>query len=281
MTKVNQIKTELDTMNELEHLTDMLEQSAAMSIAKMRGDIMNSRPFFREIWRINGIMKQIVPMNPETVHKHLVVLVGIDWGIPGNLLNLVSQKAKDLQREYVADVIVSGKMVHANFRSDDGPTVYLFSSPQDSSLADIQPIYRIVARYAEVTIVYPRFESLSEQTVSTAYFSSVKKSSATKKATPGSKSAIDATKFMIEPSPQEITNYLNEAVVGLTLHHYFSEAKLAYSAAQMVTMRNGHDNAKQQSKKLQSKFHRARRELVDSKLRELYNSRPTSGRRVS
>ena len=276
MTKLAKLKTDLRTMNELEDLTDMLEQTAARSIARMRSSIMNSRPFFREIWRINGILKQLTPPAPEVVHKHLIVMIGIDWGMPGNLLNLVVKEATQLQQAHGADMLIAGKMAHGYFRNNDGHTVHFFSAPKDSVLADIQPIYKVVAGYAKVTIVYPSFESLSKQTVETASFSisdhdaveieeNINRTSI--------EQAIAAGRFIVEPSAQEIVNYLNEAVVGMTVHHYFAESMLAYSAAQMVAMRNGHDNAKQEGKKMQTRYHRARRELIDSKLRELYNSR--------
>ncbi len=275
MKKLDALKTEMRTMHDLEDLTNMLEQTAARTIAQMRTSIMDSRPFFRETWRIYGILKQLTPPSPEVVHKHLIVVIAIDWGMPGNLLTKVSDEAARLQKMHGADMLVAGKMAHPRFRSDDGHTVHFFSAPKDISLSDIQPIYKVVAGYAKVTLVYPRFESLSKQTVQTTSFSASQNEQTilTQDDAASSMSVIDPARFVVDPSPQYIANYLNEAVVGLTVHHYFAESILAYSAAQMVAMRNGHDNAKQEGKKIQSRYHRARRELIDSKLRELYGSR--------
>ncbi len=275
MTKINGLKHELSAMHDLEDLTNMLEQTAARTIAQMRTNIVNSRPFFREVWRIYGILKQLTPPPPEVVHKHLVVAIGIDWGMPGNLLSRVVDKAAELQQVHGADMLIAGKMAHSRFRDQDGHTIHFFSAPKDNALADIQPIYKVVAGYAKVTIVYPRFESLSKQTVVTASFSVSKQEQPLDESVPDAEShqAIDASRFIIDPDPQAIANYLNEAVVGLTVHHYFAESILAYSAAQMVAMRNGHDNAKEEGKKIRTRYHRARRELIDSKLRELYGSR--------
>jgi F0F1-type ATP synthase gamma subunit len=84
---------------------------------------------------------------------------------------------------------------------------------------------------------------------------------------------VEAGRFIIEPDAQSLANYVNETIVGLSLYHYFAEAMLAYSAAQMIAMRTSYENAKEESKKLHSSYHRARREIIDSKLRELYGSR--------
>lgn len=276
MTKLGSLKNDLKVMGDLESLTDVLEQTAARSIVRMRTNILNSRPYFREIWRINNILKKLTPPAPEVVHKHLVVLIGLDWGMTGNLLNLVCNEASRLQKAHGTDLLVAGKMAYSYFRDYDGHTVHFFSVPRNASLVDIQPIYKVVAGYAKVTMVYPVFESLSKQSVATASFSIGDRKITDKDAGSNESSIqdeIESGRFIVDPSPQEIVNYLNEAVVGLTVHHYFAESMLAYSAAQMIAMRNGHDNAKKERKKIQMRYHRADRELVDIKLRELYNSR--------
>lgn len=279
MTKIDGLKKDLATMRNLEALTNMLEQTAARSISQMRENILNSRAFFSEVWRIYGVLKQLTPPTPEVVHKHLVVGVGVDWGMPGNLLHKLINETERIQKQHEADLLIAGKMAHGHFRGQNQQTIHFFSSPKDPTLADIQPIYKVVASYAKVTIVYPRFESLSRQPIQTASFSLNESAEETearqKEQTGGSRleTTIAADRFIIDPDPQTISNYLNEAVVGLTVHHYFAEAALAYSAAQMVAMRNSHDNAKQESKKLQVKYNSARRAVIDSKIRELYGTR--------
>lgn len=276
MTKIDSLKKELKVMNELENLTAMLEQTSAHTIARMKTNIMDSRPFFLEVWRIHAILKQLAPPPPEVIHKHLVVVIGIDWGMPGNLLNRVIDEAKVIQKAHSADMLIAGKMAHSRFRDeDDDHTVHFFSAPKDALLVDIQPIYKIIAGYAKIIIVYPNFESISKQNVTTISLSINDKENevVSINSTTNTSEDIAAKRFIVYPNPQVISNYLNEAVIGLTVHHYFAESILAYSAAQMVAMRNSHDNAKTESKKTKVRYNRARRELIDSKLRELYGSR--------
>jgi len=276
MKKIEPLKKELKVMKELENLTAMLEQTSAHTIARMKTNIVGSRPFFLEVWRIHAILKQLAPPPPEVIHKHLIVVIGIDWGMPGNLLNRVIAEAKILQKTHNADMLVAGKMAHNYFRDeDDDHTIHFFSVPKDALLTDIQPIYKIIAGYAKVIIVYPNFESLSKQNVTTVSLSIDNKEDEGTLINPALDKSVNisSNRFIVYPNPQTISNYLNEAAIGLTVHHYFAESILAYSAAQMVAMRNSHDNAKTESKKTRVKYNRARRELIDSKLRELYGSR--------
>ena len=275
MKKLGPISSQLHTMKDLEEITNVLEQTAARTISQLRKTIIDSRPFFREVWRIYAILKQLSPPSPEVVHKHLIVAIGVDWGMPGNLLNRMVAEAEKLRNQYGADLLVAGKMAHNRFKRDDERTVHFFSVPKGSTLVDIQPIYKVIASYAKVTIVYPKFESLLKQSIMAVSLSVNDKEQFDDEMDDkiDSIDTIRASRFIIDPNPQEIANYLNEAIIGLTVYHYFAESMLAYSAAQMIAMRNGHDNAKKEADKLQTLYYRERRETIDSKLRELYGSR--------
>ena len=273
MTKLDGLRTKMRTMNDLEDITNMLEQVAARDIAQMREQILQSRPFFQQFWSIYRVLKGIAPLSPDVVHKHLVVLIGIDWGMPGDLQNKVIREAEKQYIAHGADILIAGKMAHSRFRENEDRTIHYFNAPKQSSLKDISPIYKTVAKYAHVTFVYPQFESLSKQVVRTASMSNGSEPSKEDTANQTNAETIEVKRFIIEPDERTLANYLNETIVGLSLYHYFAEAMLAYSAAQMVAMRNSYENAKEESKKLHGQYHRARREIIDTKLRELYGSR--------
>lgn len=272
MSTKESLKRDLEMMRGLETLTSMLEQTATRRVAKMRTDILNSRNYFDQVWRIYGILRRLTPPAPEVVHKHLVVGIGIDWGMSGSLPNRVMDKVVDEQKINGSDLLIAGKMSHSRFRSNSDHTIHFFSSPKDITLEKIRPIYKTVAGYERSTIVYPRFSSLSTQEILTASFS-IGGPDKDQFGERNKKERIDPERFIVYPNPQDLANYLNEAIVGLTIHHYFAESILAYSAAQMVAMRNSHDNAKNEGKHTQILYNKARREDIDSKLRELYGSR--------
>lgn len=278
MTKIDGIKQEMRTMKDLEDLTNMLEQVAARDIALMRSQILASRPFFQEFWKMYGVLKQLTPPPPEVIHKQLVVAIGIDWGMPGSLLHRVLDTAQDTYEQHGADLLLVGKMTHQRFQNQSDRTVHMFSAPKKSSLRDIEPIYALVAKYAHTTFVYPKFETLSKQTVEEAFLT-IGDTAASHSAEleQQAQQPVAAQRFLIEPNAQEIANYMNKTVVGLSLYHYFAESMLAYSAAQMVAMRDSYDNAKDASKSLSLRYHKAQRANIDAKLRELYGSRVGGG----
>lgn len=280
MARIEGLQQEITTMQDLENLTNMLEQVAARDIALMRTQILDSRPFFREFWRIYNVLKQLTPPAPDVIHKQLVVAIGIDWGMPGGLLNRVLAAAKKEYDRYGADLMLVGRMTHSRFQNDSDRTVHLFSAPRKSSLRDIEPIYSLVSKYARVTFVYPRFESLAKQSVAINHLSTdeaAEQLAAETDSDQDEAKVVAAGRFIIEPNAQEIANYMNQTVVGLSMYHYFAEAMLAYNAAQMVAMRDSYDNAKEATKTLRLRYHKARREIIDAKLRELYGTRMGGG----
>lgn len=265
MPKLDAIKNELRTVQELGEMTKVLEETAARDISQMRERILKSRPYFTEAWNIHAILKKLVPLPPQVLNKQLVVGITLEWGMTGSLLGQVLDKIEELYERHEADLLLTGKMGRTRFSDRNERTVHFFSVPKKATYNDIEELYKITAKYAHVHIVYPKFESLSKQTVAVASLSA-------KKLDEVDENEISAERFVIEPDVQSVVDYMNEVVVGLAVYSYFSEALLAYSAAQMVAMRAAHDNAKQEQKRLNIKYNKARRELIDSKLRELHEN---------
>jgi F-type H+-transporting ATPase subunit gamma len=270
MPKLDTIKNDMSTVEDLSTLTRVLEETAARDIAQMRKRIIESRPYFQEAWKIFNVLQKVAPQAPDVLNKHLVIAITLDWGMTGSLLNRVVDKAEELYDRYEADLMLTGKMGRQRFANRDERTIHLFNVPKKAAYNDIEPLYAIVAKYAQVHFVYPRFESIGKQVVSVASMSvrdNDKKKKMREEGDP-----IEASRFVIEPNIPDVVNYMNKVIVGLVVYNYFSEALLAYSAAQMVAMRSANDNTKDARRRLLIRYNKARRELVDSKLREQYES---------
>lgn len=266
MSKVEKLKNELKTVEELGEMTRVLEETAARDIANMRERILASRPYFQEAWKINKVMQQLTPPPPKVLNKQLVIAITLEWGMTGSLLTHVLDKAEELYEHHQADLLLTGKMGRDRFEDRDERTIHLFNVPKKATYNDIEEVYKIASKYTYIHFVYPKFESLTTQTVTVA-------SITTKKENENKDGGIATKRFIIEPNIEELVDYMNQVVVGMVVYSYFSEALLAYSAAQMVSMRAAYDNSKEQHKRLNVKYNKARREAIDSKLRELYESR--------
>ncbi len=257
------LKNEIAAIEELSDMTSVLEQVAAKEISRMRQRVLDSRPFFSEAWRIYRTLHQVAPINPQVVKQDLVVMITLNWGMFGNLLNRVIERADEVYKKYTADLLVTGRLGQAEFVHRDERTMHFFQLSNKATFQDMLPLQKILATYAQVHFVFPRYYKASHQEVETV---SLIVSDASKK----SDEPIAPGQFLIEPDVQQVANYLNQTIVGVLAFNFFQEALLAYNASQMLSMRNAHDQATEEQERLTFEYHKARRAQIDAKLRELH-----------
>ena len=266
MSSIETLKQDIRVIGELGEITEVLEQVAAKNIIETRSGIMKSRNFFEEAWMIYNIVRAATEIGPEVNDRDLIIMITPNKGMSGNLLNRVINKAEDLYTKRKADLLITGKKGHNHFMNRDERTIHFFSIPNNASFEDIEPLRKIVSKYSRVHFVYPRYISMTQQEVQIASLINEKKE--TDVDIKGNN--VNASRFIFEPSMEEVVNYLNKTIIGVLFFNYFSESLLAYNAAQMLAMKDAHDNAMDQSKDLLFRYHKLRREVIDSKLRDLY-----------
>src|SRR5690606_5663549 len=220
------LKNEIKAIDELSDMTNVLEQVAAKEISRMRQRILDSREFFQEAWRIYRIMHQITPVSPDVVKQDLVVMITLNWGMFGSLLNRVVDKSEELYQKYSADLLITGKMGQATFLNRDERTTHFFQIPNNATYQDMDQLKKVLAKYAQVHFVFPKYYKASQQEVEVVSLivSDGKKNT---------EEPIAPKQFTIEPNVQDVANYLNQTIVGVLAFNYFQEALLAYNAAQM------------------------------------------------
>ena len=271
MQSIEAIKNQLQTVKELEELTTALEQIAAAEMLHIRERILRSRPFIEETWRIYGLLHSLVPLAPEVKDKDLVLLITLNRGMAGTLVNKVVRVGERLYEEKKGDLLITGKKGHNHFMGRDERTVHFFAINNDVRYDEMEPLKKIVGQYARIHIVFPRYYSSSRQDVEIVSLTSSSKDDPA--LTAKEKLTVSPSQLRIEPDLQTVVNYFNQAVVSVMVYSCFSEALLAYNAAQMLAMHNAHDNAEEERKKMTAHYHKFRRELIDVKLRELQKSR--------
>ena len=264
--QLESLKNEISAIEELSDMTSVLEQVAAKEISRMRQRILNSRPFFQEAWRVYRVLHQVAPVSPEVIKQDLVVMITLNWGMFGSLLNKVVSRTEEVYQKYNADLLITGRLGQAEFMHRDERTVHFFQISNKATYQDLAAMQKILATYAQVHFVFPRYIKASLQEVETV---SLIFSDGTNR----EDQSIAPTQFIIEPDVQKVSNYLNQTIVGVLAFNFFQEALLAYNASQMLAMRNAHDHAKEEQERLTLDYHKARREQIDAKLRELHGNK--------
>ncbi len=274
MSSIEALKQDIKVIAELGEITEVLEQVAAKNIMETRSDILKSRDFFDEAWKIYNVIRNTTEIGPEVIDRDLIVVITPNRGMSGNLLNRVIDKAEELYKKHKADLLITGKKGHNHFINRDERTIHFFSIPNKATFEDVEPLKKIVSKYARVHFVYPKYISITQQEIVIASLFNDRKGDIVG----DMESAIVAKRFIFEPNINEVVNYLNKTIIGVLFFSYFSEAILAYNAAQMIAMKDAHDNAMEQSKDLRFRFNKLRRGVIDAKLRDLYKFKYINGK---
>jgi len=268
MSSLDTLKNDIQVIEELSDTTEILEQVAAKSIIETRENILKSREFFSKSWDIYNTLRQLTDLGPNVYSKDLVIIITPNRGMCGSLVGKVVRAGEKIHKSNQSDLLITGKKGHSFFTNQDEKTIHFFSVPNNATYEDIEPLKNVIAKYASVHVVYPRYISISQQSVEVVSLVSeeIIKSDRERKI-----DKIKAKRYIIEPDLSSVVDYLNKTIIGILFFSYFSESLLAYNAAQMLAMRNAHDNANDQLKGLSYQYLRLKREVINSKLRDLYN----------
>lgn len=269
MQNLEVLKNEIVAVEELQDISEALEQIAAKGIVMARKKILAGREFFEETWRIYAILRELILLPAEVKNKDLVFIITLNRGMCGNLLNRVCKAGEQAAEKCKADILITGKKGQGIFSNREDKTIHFFSLPNEVTYEQMEPIKDIAARYARVHVVYPKYVTTLNQEVRIVSLVAKPKEDAKS----GPANFVIPKRYKLEPNLQEVVNYFNKAIVGIMIYSFFSESILAYNAAQMVAMRNAHENAEEIKTKTVVRYHKKRRELIDIKLRDLYKIR--------
>lgn len=265
MIQLKNLEDELHTIADLQSITEAFEQSAASALRMTRGRIVAGRLFAEETWHLYRVLRSFIPRAATVQDKTLVVVVTVNEGMTGGLLNRIVSEGLRVGDEQKADILITGKKGRSRLASNYRKSVHYFALPTEVKYEQLDPVKVILAKYARVYVVFPRYYSSGDQRIESLCLSDMGKEVSNKK--------MPAQRFRVEPNPQAVIDYFNKEIMGIMVYACFAEAQLAYNAAQMMAMQRAKESADKYFRSTTNKYRRARRERVDTKLREVLQSR--------
>ena len=136
-------------------------------------------------------------------------------------------------------------------------------------------------RIGRVVLVYPKPESLSNQTIETIHvlpcadlFDQAKHRPAVLALSPDGKQTLyqKVRGVMVESLFPDMVEYLARTWVASKLYEVFEDSKLSEYGARAIHLEGSHQKLQKEQKALQYKFFRASHEEIDKGMRESYSS---------
>lgn len=278
MISLEELKKEIERYQQLEGITQAVEQSSASYIVKVRNQILANRVFFEEAWSCYDLYRKIVYNTKKKRIKgnQAIVLITPNQGLYGVLLTQAIGEVIKQYDEQKADLIIIGKKGRAIAGSLTAKTKY-YDLQDDFTYEQLEPTIETVSNYSGIRIVYPKYYSAFVQKIEVK---NLEDESFDQAPTTEDIKILNLKRYVLDPDQLTFEKYFDKAVIGLILFRYFTESMLAYKAAQMTAMRRAHDNAHKELLLAKFNYSKNHRETVDGHLRELNAARNLIGEEI-
>jgi F-type H+-transporting ATPase subunit gamma len=210
--------------------------------------------------------------NPETI-----IAVTTDAGLLGGLNSLVMDKALEHVSGDTNRIVIIGRrgqlyiekreMIYANFPGvDDDKRLQQALKLRDYIIENV-----LKGKFGKVTIVFPRALSFTVQRIEALQiFPFV--------AQPKQKlNNLQLSDIILESKFEDIVEYMIYLWLGQKIFEIFGMARLAEQAARFMHLEKCTDRIQDLDKKLRFQYFRAKHEIIDQNMRELFAARLLNG----
>ena len=274
MKRPQEIKTAAESMRTIVSLTSAFESLSSMRIMQTKKKVLISNDFFNEVWniykqiRVDALFNFGRSYDEASNNREALILITAPSGLVGDIDQRLVRKLQDYYDADKHDVIVIGR--HGALQLDQVKIPYnkYFDLPK-KDYVNVEPLIAEIKKYAKSRVYYQDYVSLSQQDildidVSEAISSMGKIADLD---TVGD-DAITEKNYIFEPSTYAVTAYLEAAILRLMLTQFIYDSRLAQLASRFRAMSAAKDRSTEAMDELNLQFNRAKRALVDVRLRE-------------
>lgn len=274
MKRALNIQTDVAQIGTIQDLTTVFEGIASLRLAKIKDKVVSSKAFFAELWQIYTQLRadpaqQLVSMKPTVskIAKDVFVVITSEGGLSGDIDNKIVARVKADYKAKTTDVIVLGSHGAILLAQAKVPIIKGYRLPDADVAPDVRTIISDVSAYRNAAVYYQTYVSLGVQEVARIDLISAVKALAGNSDTGGE--VISSRDYIFEPSLNEIVDYMESVVLGVTLGQAILESHLAQFASRFNAMTVAKQRAKELRNDLMLDFRRAKRAESDERLKEV------------
>lgn len=269
-----EIKAQEASVRSVVSLTSALESLSSMQIAKTKNKVLISNQFFDEVWNIYKQIRVDVLFNygridgEKPIDKELLILITAKGGLSGDIDNRLIKRVVERYDETKNDVLVVGHHGALKLKQSHIDSTYYFDLPEHDNI-NVDPLMDIVRKYTKSRIFYQDYISLSQQEIKDVDLSEVvsSKGRVADMVTVGD-DLISQKNYIFEPSAYAVAAYLENSILRLTISQFIYDSRLAQVASRFKAMSAAKERSIDNAATLHLEYNRAKRNLVDTRLKE-------------
>jgi len=269
-----EIKAEEASVRSVVSLTSALESLSSMQIAKTKNKVLISNQFFDEVWNIYKQIRVDVLFNfgraPEEtpIDKELMILITAKGGLSGDIDQRLIRKFLERYDENKNDVLVIGHHGLLKLKQAHVDATYYFDLPEHDYI-NVDPLMDIIRKYAKSRIFYQNYISLSQQAIKDVDLSEVVSSKGrVADLDVISENLVSEKTYIFEPSSYQVAAYLENSILRLTISQFIYDSRLAQVASRFKSMSAAKERSIENANTLHTEYNRAKRNQVDTRLKE-------------
>lgn len=275
MTKPLEIKAQEQSMRTIVSLTSAFESLSSMKIMQTKGKVLQSNQFFDDVWNIYKQVRVDVMFNfgreENEVHngREVLILIMAPAGLMGDIDQRLIRKFREYYDASKHDVIVIGK--HGAQQLDQIHIKYdMYFDLPTKDYINVDPLLVEIKKYSKSRVFYQDYISLTQQAIRSIDVSeaiSMMGQTVDTEAI-GDSDKITEKNYIFEPSSYSVAAHLETSIVRLMLSQFIYDSRLAQLASRFRAMSAARERSVDTANSLHTQYNRAKRAIVDVRLRE-------------
>lgn len=272
MRRPPEIAVEETTMRTIVGLTSAFEGLASMRIMQSKSKVAQAKKYYDDLWqiysqiRVSSMFQFGRSEYEEPLDKELYILITAPGGLMGDIDQRLIRLMKQTYDSSKHDIIVIGRHGALQLGQSEIPYKAYYKLP-DGDTINVDPLMREVRKYRNATVFYQTYISLTKQEVMSIDLNTIIKSrSAPVKE--GSEVITEGT-YIFEPSTYAVVAHFERSMVRMMISELIFDSRLAQFASRFRAMGAAKDRSVEEANSLHIEFNRAKRGIVDQRLKEI------------
>jgi ATP synthase F1 gamma subunit len=273
MRRPQEIALEERSMGVIVSLTSAFEGLASMRIMRTKNQVLTSNKFFNEVWniykliRIDGMFRFGRQVHETPIDKELFILITAPGGLSGDIDQRLIRLMREKYDPEKNDVLVIGRHGALQLQQFKIPYTKFFNLPKHD-IINVEPLVSEVKKYKSTRVFYQNYISLTSQSVRSLDVQSVIETKG-KIADINAKDLITEASYIFEPTPFAVVAHMETSMLRLTLSHLIYDSRLAQTASRFRAMSAAKERAVDARGELHTEYNKAKRGMVDQRLKEV------------
>lgn len=277
MHQLAEIKRSLETIQTINTITTVYQETARMKMNQIRDSVLETRRFLEGLVSVHYQAKKSYAWKSKKENydisflrrnkKTVIVFLSSNERFYGSLIVEIWRNVLNYLENNKTDLFITGKIGRAlaeNYRKKI-KFEYSYLNDEKTVVQEVKNIIDFIKNYEKILIFHGKFFTTLLQKPSVSQIST------NIDLNEGEKIGLKIKDYLFEPSARDILEFFETEMISALFNQTLLEHRLAKYAARMIAMYQANENIKNEQKKLKKLQKQLIRELLNKKQLEAFS----------